>query len=366
VRIIYDKFVPLFAADGHRVLNNSESDQFLKVTKTSEAITDNKPDLHIVHPALYKKTREAVNGMHFGSPDRNNSEAIQFLLEAKIVRLARAQIGVLMRYLRYWYDALPRKCRVGGIVFNQYEFVFVSMQLGGVFEDKKIFRCSWNTPGSFNILQGLINELNQPDHISPICEALEVSIPARGTAYLGRGIEAVVIKVLNADHTEHALKLYHGGSKNIIRAQNGFDRTLQLQSKLKGAALDLFVHVVPGSLKVAEISRDIFSIGFLLREVGKAVVCHSQRERLAVLVALQALHALGICHHDPRIQNLLLVGNTLKWIDLGQWLETNESLIKNDVTILLKSLGREVDGTLNGSIDRYAANPTLDNVLLLL
>lgn len=62
--------------------NNSESDRYLKVPDTYSS-TDNKPDLHVMLPALYKKSKGAVNGMHFGCPGRNNSEAIQFLLEAK-------------------------------------------------------------------------------------------------------------------------------------------------------------------------------------------------------------------------------------------------------------------------------------------
>ena len=77
---------------------------------------------------------------------------------------------------------------------------------------------------------------------------------------------------------------------------------------------------------------------------------------------------LGFCLRrvapNSRIHNLLVVGEKLKGIDLGQLAESSASLIKIDVLLLFKYVNRVVDDHIGAAIidRRHAAAPTSINV----
>lgn len=230
------------------------------------------------------------------------------------------------------------------------------------FEEDKFVRCNWSTPGSLDLLHELVDQLQHVDYITPVCNKLHVSVVQRGTAYLGRGAEAVVIEVNHTELGNVALKVYHSEIKKIPRARASYERTLELQQILQGDALDVFVHVIPDTLMITEVGSDLVIVGFLLCDIGTAPKTSARREVSAIMFALLAFHVLGYCHFDPRVQNLLLVGNVLKWIDLGQWTNGTKTLIKRDVTILLKSLNREIDDRMSLAIDMYAEAPSKETM----
>ena len=78
---------------------------------------------------------------------------------------------------------------------------------------------------------------------------------------------------------------------------------------------------------------------FLLSEVGKSVKISLSNSR-PVVKALVALHEKGIIHGDPRVYNIVRIGETLKWIDFREYRSDDAataSLMAKDMQTCIKS-----------------------------
>jgi hypothetical protein len=153
----------------------------------------NKPDLHLIHPALYSQSKPtADNGMVYGKPDVKCLNGIIALLEAKLPPLSDTQVGVLMRYLVYWFRSVNRN--VSGIVFNKDEFVYCEI-VDGSFNVLHFIRCRWDAAGSKGLLKRLLVDLavksTEAMVISELCTRLDVRLsPLPGTWCRGHCAES--------------------------------------------------------------------------------------------------------------------------------------------------------------------------------
>ncbi len=65
---------------------------------------------------------------------------------------------------------------------------------------------------------------------------------------------------------------------------------------------------------------------------------YSQKNAGKIIGALRDLHNLEIAHGDARIQNLLLVGSELLWVDFMQVPDMTEAEKQRDAQTLCKSM----------------------------
>lgn len=364
VRAIYPVLAEILNTTDVIKLVNSETDVFLPVPDESDLY--NKPDLHLIHPALYCQSKQTVNGMVFGKPDANCLNGIIALLEAKLTPLSDKQVGVLMRYLSYWFNSVKRN--VSGIVFNSQEFVYCEMA-GGYFNFDHFIRCPWNAPGSRALLRKLLLDITvKPTEamaINELCARLSVRVSAvPGTSYLGRGAEATVLRVteLNDETTTRALKYFHGAD-HIRQCQTMCTRTSDLILRVPAVAQLIIAPL--GVPAIVTVDRQYSASGVLIERVGKPVTAKdfaSRRKKQTLFVHLRALHELGIVHGDARLQNIVDVGVDnnveLKWIDLGHNSELSPELAVADFVTLLESYNGRKFANLDPEIFQgYAVNP---------
>jgi hypothetical protein len=346
-------------------LVNSETDVYLPVPELfDEPDLYNKPDLHLIHPALYCKSKPTANGMVFGKPDVKCLNGIIALLEAKLPPLSDTQVGVLMRYLSYWFRSVRRK--VSGIVFNQFEFVYCELA-DGFFNPEHFIRCRWDATGSKGLLKRLLMDFavkpTEAMVISELCTRLNVRLlPEPGTSYLGRGAEATVLRVTEINGgTVRALKYYHGEGHNK-QCVKMCTRTSDLITRVPGA-VDLVIAHVGGPASVSVDGHH--ASGVLIEQVGRPVSAKdfsSGYKKRNLFGHLRALHTLGTVHGDARIQNIVDLGvnnnTSLRWIDLGNNSQLTPELAVADFVTLLESFRGKKFANLDLQIfQAYATNP---------
>ena len=368
VRAIYPVLAEILSTATIKLVN-SETDVFLPVPELlDEPDLYNKPDLHLIHPALYCQSKQTANGMVFGKPDVKCLNGIIALLEAKLPPLSDTQVGVLMRYLNYWFRSVKRN--VSGIVFNKVEFVYCEMA-DGFFNPEHFIRCRWDAAGSKGLLKRLLVDFavkpTEAMVISELCTRLNVRLSAvPGTSYLGRGAEATVLRVTEMNGgTVRALKYYHGDD-HIRQCETMCTRTSDLILRVPNAAELVIAHV--GVAVSVTVDGQYRASGVLIERVGRPVsrkdfVSGFKKRRL--FACLRALHILDIVHGDARLQNLVDLGvnnNTvLRWIDLGHNSRlTTELAVADFVTLLESYRGKKFANLDVEMFQRYAANPRDD------
>lgn len=309
VRAIYPVLAEILSTASTKLVN-SETDVFLPVPELlDEPDLYNKPDLHLIHPALYSQSKETVNGMVFGKPDMKCLNCIISLLEAKLPPLSGTQVGVLMHYLNYWFRSVKRN--VSGIVFNKVEFVYCEMA-DGFFNPEHFIRCRWDAAGSKGLLKRLLVDFavkpTEAMVISELCTRLNVRLSAvPGTSYLGRGSEATVLRVTEINgETVRALKYYHGDD-HIRQCETMCTRTSDLIRRVPNAAELVITHV--GVAVSVTVDAQYSASGVLIKRVGRPVSAKdfgSGLKKRHLFAHLRALHILDIVHGDARLQNLMI------------------------------------------------------------
>jgi hypothetical protein len=172
----------------------------------------------------------------------------------------------------------------------------------------------------------------------------------RQASFLGRGAEGCVFRV-TLDEKQFALKVVVANEKNpsLISRLNSQYTFLQEN----GAALaTCVVGVVQDSYKVQLDESGVqVAASMLLTSVGIPLSTIMQqtgqtnKKKLALMGATTALcnvHALGFCHGDARVANVVAVDDQVKWIDLQALISTPTRQM-DDRNKFLKSLDRFED-----------------------
>jgi tRNA A-37 threonylcarbamoyl transferase component Bud32 len=120
--------------------------------------------------------------------------------------------------------------------------------------------------------------------------------------------------------------------------------------------------------ETGEDGEVLFS-AYTMADCGAAVarpLSEILQESLAT--ALFRLHAAGLVHGDPRVENIVMMGTSLKWIDFYDsfiCFEETKSARRKDVFTLLRSvLGEDADiltsKVLTSKVNAYVEDCTLD------
>jgi hypothetical protein len=129
-----------------------------------------------------------------------------------------------------------------------------------------------------------------------------------------------------------------------------------------GATSQYILPVAEGSYRrSARRYNGVPYAGYIMGVVGTGFqrsLRQQDKENLAA--ALFALHAAGFVHGDPRIDNAVLVGEQVKWIDLREAVSvTTEANMRIDVEIFLESLAISPD---DDAVDDYVTAITADKL----
>eukprot|EP00981_Chlorochromonas_danica_P008599 scaffold2237_cov175-Ochromonas_danica.AAC.21 len=96
--------------------------------------------------------------------------------------------------------------------------------------------------------------------------------------------------------------------------------------------------VVPNSLVVVKVEEEVFS-AFLLEEIGERVNVEAPRTKEKCFSLLQQFHQLAeLAHGDARVENIIKVGRSLKWIDFRITEGTTTTEFGLDFVMLASSL----------------------------
>jgi hypothetical protein len=350
------------------VLINSEEYAWLKTSigKKSELFKQ-KPDMLACHPAVYKrkvasKTSDQVQqrrdeSFKFGVlGDWYLRDGIGAVLEAK-AKIDNASFGEVINYGRLISAKLDSPSSVRVILFDKTEFWLASFKDGVCFN---VDKCSWVQPGSAQLLTECAN-MRSPwlCILDAVCLQLGVK-PVEGEAFLGYGSVGRVFRVVK-DQSASASSSSSSSSSSrslqlALKIVCGDSIPLQYEAQhLRRAKLQANDIVMGVECDVVEVTD---GAGLLLSRVGRAVPSTKMYVD-KVVSALVDLHRLKIVHGDPRLPNIVAVGQGLQWIDFREARFDNSigSAFVNDMRILAASFvqlnAKNVIGDLNSAVLAY-------------
>jgi predicted Ser/Thr protein kinase len=225
---------------------------------------------------------------------------------------------------------------------------------------ESIKSCKWTDSGSKEHLRNFIGQVlsTWANLIIDACTKLELEIEQSG--YLGRGAMGRVIKCITRNGEEVALKVVKG-EHHCYRLFQEFETYKKLES------LECVAKVVSNS--PVSLLNGLGS-AMCISPVGRPA--HGRRpiskvDARRIFQCLEELHSAKVTHGDARIENLILVEDSFKWID---FMDTffEEFLVKNDWLSIIRSflkLGSDGHVPLNieRSVDAYLVNKNIDQLL---
>jgi predicted Ser/Thr protein kinase len=218
--------------------------------------------------------------------------------------------------------------------------------------------CKWTDSGSKEHLRNFIGQVlsTWANLIIDACAKLGLEIEQSG--YLGRGAMGRVIKCITQNGEEVALKVVKG-EHHSYRLFQEFEIYKKLES------LEFVAKVVPNST----ISLlDGLGSAMCITPVGQPIMRPiSKITARRIFQCLEKLHCANVTHGDARIENLILVEDSLKWIDFMDTI-FEECFVKNDWLSIIRSvlkLGSDGHGPLNieRTVDAYLVNKNVDQLL---
>lgn len=236
----------------------------------------------------------------------------------------------------------------------------------------RIIAGKWTDAGSKDFLKSYIAEVKSrflpplTDAIIQLCQALKVK-PSSSTPFLGRGADGYVFRVVSLldPDTELAMKVV---MRDKIAEEFG------VLQQAYAVVPDIVVEPVGHCVELM-LSDGTVCGAYLMKEVGSKV---DMRMRPTVLKLLVTLHGAGLKHGDPRMPNVVKVGEKCKFIDFRLFgVQFSEESRKNDLKILLKSAYlydfkdikvHEIfnDDKVFNYINQYGENPTLENANIVI
>jgi tRNA A-37 threonylcarbamoyl transferase component Bud32 len=351
----------IFAGVG-LVLINSEEYAWLKTStgKNSELFKQ-KPDMLACHPAVYKREHASKASDHVQQRRQGNfkfgvlsdwylRDGIATVLEAK-TESDNASFGEVINYGRRISAKLDRPSSVRVIIFDKTEFWLASFKDGACFN---VDKCNWVQQGSRQLLEKFAN-MREPwlCILDAVCLQLGVK-PVEGEAFLGFGSYGRVFRVVKKKSSSSsrspqlALKIVCGVSMPLLYEA-------QHLRMAKSLAEDIVIGVEGEVVEVTD------GAGLLLSCVGRPVL-PDKKYVDKVVSALVELHRRKIVHGDPRLPNIVAVGQGLQWIDFreARFDSSIGSAFVNDMRILAASFvqldAKNLIGELNSAVLAYDPN----------
>ena len=198
-----------------------------------------------------------------------------------------------------------------GIVFNASDFVYMESSSGevsciewGLFAD----------PGSLDYIFNKILSVNLP-HIRIFDRALKEAVasiplePISVTSLLGNGRFGNVYSCVDKNGTKCAIKLIQ--LNEYISLEDVRKEHAKLTA-VYSVAPDLTLKTRGDLMHFRDVDSDIEICAYIIEGVGSTA---KNRDAARVGKALCNLHAVGIIHGDPRLENVIILDNELRWID---------------------------------------------------
>jgi serine/threonine protein kinase len=252
----------------------------------------------------------------------------------------------------------------------------------------KVVKCKWSDKGS---KQRLLDFLHESDPwlqaTSSLCDNLNVTIEDYSSrqeqekeqeheqeqeqeqeknqkqeqiqsSFLGAGANGRVFKLSN----DKVIKIVIGKKSNEVEKEY----TIMLKYQETNDLKNFVFPVVEGSFKSGHIGRLAYA-GYLLAKEGEKIQnFNSVKIKKSLASALYGLHSCNVIHGDPRIDNVLVLDGSLKWIDFRQSDPFATKFSKRyDVEILLTSLNLSVSN-VDKEIEEYVNDSNLEKLCQVL
>jgi hypothetical protein len=296
-----------------------------------------QPDLLICHKALYTTNPKIKDGTRrFGGLSHwILRDCIGAIMEAKLSFAGHltSAMGQIVNYSGYIAHACNEKV-VKGVLFDKHKLYFVRMNDGTL---ARSVECKWTDAGSKSFLR---NWLQPPGSWMKLLDAAcqQHSLAVEPGSFLGYGADGRVFKVSKQEpEPDGTLKEY---AVKLVLKEN-FNHLTCESDKLQSAHAvcpNLVIRVVHPGQKFKNIG------GFMVIELGTKV---ERDEYKRIIEALVNLHRFDIVHGDARVNNVVEVGGSIKWIDFREAeIVTDNSIDQQeqpnlktiDMTTLMKSL----------------------------
>jgi hypothetical protein len=365
-------------------LVNSEYYPWLQCDSTHRQL-DLKPDLFSTHYPMVQympayKNAAPVCGRLFGKfADWKSRASIHCIWDAKWEIDLKA-FGEKCKYLQIagqdFKDHNSMELSLRCVLFSVHELWMIN-SIGNAIV--KVVKCKWSDKGS---KQRLLDFLQESDPwlqaTRSLCVDMNVTIEdyssrqeqekeqeheheqeQKQSSFLGAGANGRVFKLRNNDRV---IKIVIGKKSNEVEKEY----TIMLKYQETNDLKNFVFPVVEGSFKSGHIGRLAYA-GYLLAKEGEKIQnFNSVKIKKSLASALYGLHSCNVIHGDPRIDNVLVLDGSLKWIDFRQSDPFATKFSKRyDVEILLTSLNLSVPNVDN-EIEEYVNDSSLEKLCQVL
>ena len=327
----------VFEGMGGYSIVNSEEYPWLQTSENTKY--NQKPDLLLCHDSTYtKKAPFSTKDEHLRKM-RRQADKFGILSDWRLrkcigatfeatVKIDNQAFGEVINYgAHICFDGGPVHTRL--ILFDISHFWLIECTSGTV---SYVTKCDWTTPGSRSLLSGFQLKDKLMELLKCACENFRVE--ARPDAFLGAGAFGFVFQVYQLGREKPmALKLVLCGEESDDEVRDLESEMISMQ-KAKALCRESVMGVVEDGFN----TFDGFGGALLLSDVGAAVPKKRYKD---LILSLVGLHEQDIIHGDPRVQNAVLVDDSLCWIDFRNARLSMHSAMKKqaDMETLLKSLG---------------------------
>jgi hypothetical protein len=264
-------------------------------------------------------------------------------------------LGEVIQYLQFLNKA------TGAVLFDDTQFWLISCSSYGYVRDNVVNRiqyCDWTLPGSASHFSCFIKSILSGWANLVIDATSRLGVVIEQGGYLGRGALGRVFKCTYQGR-EVAMKIVNG-KEDSVRLVQEFDSYKRLE-KIECAASAV---TEPVSL------LDDLGCAMCISPVGQAMSQFRPLARNSIKKALESLATLlsaEVSHGDARLENLIVVNRSVKWIDFVD-VVFHPFYVKRDwQTIICSILKLANDQSLplhiEEAIEEYLKSKNVDSLL---
>jgi tRNA A-37 threonylcarbamoyl transferase component Bud32 len=330
------------------VFVNSENHKWLPQSSDLHNCTYLKPDGFATHRGMFR-AKSVVNRHEdeflYGIAEKDLFDCL-IIFESKM-NITDKAFGQVKHYL----ELLQPENTSAAILFDLTSFWLIKNHKSSVV---RIDISKWTDKGSKSLFEKFISENVSPwvSYLTNACNRLKVNVVV-GDSYLGCGAFGRVFKVDKGGQT-FALKVVEETSASRLEREREAMQCVM--------STGLTASIVEASIEATGCAA------LLLSPVGAPLPYPKKEEEVQRLFQhLWMLHDRNVIHGDPRVPNVILHEGKLLWIDLVGVRKTCASMVRDDVTLLTKSILRirgqdKLEITLQDLITKYVENQTKENI----